>query len=87
MVTGFSGTQEDIVPLPETLPDKSDPVPGASPDAFSSWIDGFGFMTMERTGPTQWKAEIRDRSGAVVDTCTIDGRISKCSVGQVHVHS
>jgi len=85
-VTGFSGTLEDIVPLPETLPDKSDPVPGAAPDAFSSWIDGFGFMTMERAGSDKWTAEIRDRNGAVVDTCTIDGRVSKCTVPQVHVH-
>ncbi len=85
-VTGFSGTQEDIVPLPETLPDNSDPVPGASPDAFSSWIDGFGFMTMERHGPDTWTAEIRDREGTVVDTCTIEGRLSHCSVPQVHVH-
>jgi len=85
-VTGFSGTQEDIVPLPETLPDKSDPFPGASPDAFSSWVDGFGFMTMERTGPDTWTADIRDRNGTVVDNCTIAGRVSKCTVPQVHVH-
>jgi hypothetical protein len=85
-VTGFSGTQEDIVPLPETLPDASDPVPGASPDAFSSWIDGFGFMTMERSGPDKWTADIRDRNGTVVDSCTIEGRVSKCTVPQVHVH-
>jgi hypothetical protein len=84
IVTGFSGTQEDIVPLPEVLPDKSDPVPGASPDAFSSWIDGFGFMTMERTGAASWKAEIHDRAGKVVNHCTIKGRISKCAVAQVH---
>ncbi len=84
IVTGFSGTQEDIVPLPEVLSDKADPVPGASPDAFSSWIDGFGFMTMERTGAADWKADVHDRAGKVVDRCTIRGRISKCTVPQVH---
>jgi hypothetical protein len=66
------------------LPDKSDPVPGASPDAFSSWIDGFGFMTLERSGEAGWKAEIHDRTGKVVDRCGIRGRISKCTVAQVH---
>jgi hypothetical protein len=87
IVTGFSGTQEDIVPLPEVLPDKSDPVPGATPDAFSSWIDGFGFMTMERTGAASWKAEIRDRDGKVVDRCAIKRRLSKCTVAQVHARA
>jgi len=83
IVAGFSGTQEDIVPLPQVLPDKADPIPGATPDAFSSWIDGFGFMTMERTGEAGWKTEIHDRAGKVVNRCTIKGRISKCTVAQV----
>ena len=82
-VTGFSGTQEDIVPLPETLPDKSDPVPGASPDAFSSWIDGFGFMTMERTGPDTWHVVVHDRDGKARNTCTVQGRHSTCAVPRV----
>jgi hypothetical protein len=84
IVAGFSGTLEDIVPLPETLPANSGLVPGATPDMFSSWVDGFGFMTMERTGSAVWKAEIHDRTGKVVNRCTIDGRISKCEVRQVH---
>jgi hypothetical protein len=84
IVTGFSGTQEDIVPLPETLPPGLEPEPGVKPTAFSSWVDGFGFMTLERTGPAAWKAEIHDTAGKVVNRCTITGRISKCSVRQVH---
>ncbi len=84
-VTGFSGTQEDIVPLPESLSDGDDPAPGATPDAFSSWVDGFGFMTLERTGPADWKAEIHDKTGKVVNHCTIRGRESHCDIKQVHV--
>jgi hypothetical protein len=84
-VTGFSGTQEDIVPLPESLSDGDDPAPGATPDAFSSWVDGFGFMTLERTGPADWTAEIHDKTGKVVNHCTIRGRESHCDIKQVHV--
>jgi hypothetical protein len=83
-VTGFSGTQEDIVPLPESLSDGDDPAPGATPDAFSSWVDGFGFMTLERTGPADWKAEIHDKTGKVVNRCAIKGRESHCDIKQVH---
>jgi hypothetical protein len=84
-VTGFSGTQEDIVPLPESLSEGDDPAPGATPDAFSSWVDGFGFMTLERTGKADWKAEIHDKMGKVVNRCTIKGRLSHCDIKQVHV--
>ncbi len=83
-VTGFSGTQEDIVPLPETLSDGSDPAPGATPDAFSSWVDGFGYMTLERAGPADWTAEIHDKAGTVVNRCAIHGRESHCDIKQVH---
>ncbi len=84
-VAGFSGTQEDTVPLPETLPQGLVPVPGATPDAFSSWIDGFGFMTLQRIGAANWDAEVHDKTGKVVDRCTIRGRISKCKIRQVHI--
>jgi hypothetical protein len=30
------------------------PAPGAVVEHFSSWVDGFGFMTMERRGADQW---------------------------------
>jgi hypothetical protein len=83
-VAGFSGTQEDIVPLPETLPSDLEPEPGVKPDAFSSWVDGFGFMTLERTGPSSWTARIHDLTGKVVNRCAIKGRISKCDLRQVH---
>jgi hypothetical protein len=84
IVAGFSGTQEDTVPLPEILPADFKTAGGAVPDAFSSWVDGFGFMTMERTGPADWKVEIHDTAGGVVNRCTIKGRISKCDIAQVH---
>ncbi|MDB5396514.1 MAG: metallophosphoesterase [Rhodospirillales bacterium] len=84
IVAGFSGTQEDIVPLPESLPADMEPAPGAKADAFSSWVDGFGYMTLERMGPAAWKAEIHDTAGKIVNRCTIKGRISKCAVRQVH---
>jgi hypothetical protein len=84
IVTGFSGTQEDIVPLPEQLPADQEIEPGIKAAGFSSWVDGFGFMTLERTGPAAWKAEIHDGMGKVVNRCTIAGRISKCSIKQVH---
>ncbi len=83
-VTGFSGTLEDIVPLPETLPADAEPAPGAVATEFSSWVDGFGFMTLERTGDDAWKAEIHDRNGKVVGRCAIKGRISKCGFKQAH---
>lgn len=84
IVAGFSGTQEDTVPLPETLPPGLEPEPGVKPNAFSSWVDGFGFMTLERLGPAAWKAEIHDTAGKVVNRCRIKDRISKCTVRQVH---
>jgi hypothetical protein len=77
-VAGFSGTQEDIVPLPATPPAGLEPVPGAVIDHFSSWIDGFGFMTLVRTGADRWRAEVRDGDGHVVNTCHIAGRRSAC---------
>jgi hypothetical protein len=89
IVAGFSGTQEDTVLLPETAPAdfkvNGGKVNGSTaPDALSSWVDGFGFMTMERTGPADWKVEVHDLVGAVVNRCTISGRISKCDIAQVH---
>jgi hypothetical protein len=84
IVAGFSGTQEDTVLLPETLPADFKNSANATPDAFSSWVDGFGFMTMERTGTADWKVEIHDLAGVIVNRCTIAGRISKCDIAQVH---
>lgn len=42
---GFSGTQEDAVPLPTALPPGIAPMPGVPVRAFQAWTHGFGFMT------------------------------------------
>ncbi|MGZ3275143.1 MAG: metallophosphoesterase [Caulobacteraceae bacterium] len=82
-VAGFSGTQEDIVPLPKTLPDSVYVAPGAAVERFSSWVDGFGFMTMVRSGPESWDIEIHDVNGKVLNHCKAEGRKSSCDLPQV----
>ena len=82
LVTGFSGTQEDVNPMPATVPTKQ-PAPGAVVDAFSAWVKGFGFATMEREGHDRWRILIHDASGRVVNTCTLQGRQSRCASIQV----
>jgi hypothetical protein len=82
-VAGFAGTAEDIVPLPKTPPAGQSPAPGAVLEAMSSWIAGFGFMTMERTGPDTWHVVVHDRDGKSRNTCTVRGRHSVCDVPQV----
>jgi hypothetical protein len=59
------------------------PAPGALVDSFSSWVDGFGFMTMERRGADQWHVRVHDLQGRVRNSCRIDGRRSSCAVAQV----
>ena len=81
-ITGFSGTQEDSVPLPVALP-PSATTAGVRPDTFSSWSDGFGYMTLERRGRGRWAATVWDVHGAVVNRCRIDGRRSSCAHAQV----
>ena len=83
-ISGFSGTAEDIVPLPATLPEGALPAPGAVVGNISSWVDGFGYMTMERAGAEQWDVKVWDTSGAVRNTCTITGSKSVCAKLQVH---
>jgi hypothetical protein len=83
LISGFSGTAEDIVPLPERLPAGATPAPGAVVDSFSSWVDGFGFMTMERRGAEQWEVLVHDLQGKVRNRCRIDGRSSRCEAAQV----
>ena len=83
-ISGFSGTAEDIVPLPEQLPEGAEPAPGAIVEAISSWVDGFGYMTMERTGTTAWDVKVWDVHGVVRNTCTVSGSKSKCAKVQVH---
>ncbi|MGZ5198896.1 MAG: metallophosphoesterase [Telluria sp.] len=82
-VSGFSGTAEDIVPLPASVPPGETPAPGAVVAHMSSWIDGFGFMTMERTGLRDWLVVIRDRDGRERNRCEVHGRDSRCTVRQV----
>ncbi|WP_210009253.1 metallophosphoesterase family protein [Aquirhabdus parva] len=84
-IAGFSGTEEDVVPLPETLPVGATPAVGAVVDHFSSWVSGFGFMTMERTSTdnNQWLVKVWDRHGKQVNTCHIDGKNSVCDVARV----
>jgi len=82
-IAGFAGTQEDIVPLPAAPPPGATPAPGAVVQAMSSWIDGFGFMTMERAGADRWHVQVRDVTGAVVNTCEITGSKAACAKARV----
>jgi hypothetical protein len=82
-VSGFAGTAEDIVPLPATVAPGTSPAPGAVVEAMSSWIDGFGFMTMERRGADRWEVVIHDRDGLERNRCTVEGRHSRCAMSQV----
>jgi hypothetical protein len=82
-VAGFSGTSEDTVPLPTTLPPGLMPAPGAIVDHFSSWVNGFGYMTMERAGANQWNVKVWNTSGQQVNACRIDGKNSVCENAQV----
>jgi hypothetical protein len=84
LIAGFSGTREDIVPLPAKPPPGAiAPAPGAVVEAMSSWIAGFGFMTMERAGPGRWHVQVRDVAGAVVNSCEIVGSRVHCAQAQV----
>jgi hypothetical protein len=82
-VTGFSGTQEDVVPIPATLPPDARVAPGAIVESFSAWVDGFGFMTLQRTGADTWDVEVHDQNGDVVNRCKVTGRHSKCEIARV----
>ncbi len=78
-VAGFSGTLEEEVPLPETLPAGASPAPGAIVEHFSSWNAGFGFMTMERCGAAHWDVKVWDLHGKLQRTCQLEGRKSSCA--------
>jgi hypothetical protein len=82
-VSGFSGTAEDIVPLPASVAPGVAPAAGAVVEHMSSWIDGFGFMTMERLGPDRWQVKVWDRDGRERNSCQVEGRRSVCAVAQV----
>lgn len=80
-ISGMAGTQEDTVPLPKTLPADVRPAPGTPIARFDAIVDKFGFMTLERTGPRQWRAEVHGLDGRIERRCTIDGRRSACQPG------
>jgi hypothetical protein len=82
-IAGFSGTQEDVVPMPRVLPANAAPAPGTKVAAFSSWTRGFGFMTMERRGVDRWDVKVWNLAGQVVNRCRIEGRRSRCDKAQV----
>ncbi|KXS33351.1 MAG: Uncharacterized protein AWT59_0513 [Candidatus Gallionella acididurans] len=82
-VAGFSGTMEDLVPLPARLPPAATPAPGAVVEQHDSWVGGFGFMTMQRKGPGQWQVKVWDSAGRQINTCSIYGRRSSCAEAQV----
>ena len=82
-VSGFSGTTEDTVPMPQPLPEGASPAAGAVVEHFSSWVDGFGYMTMERTGAEQWAVNVWDTHGKVRNTCTLTGSKSTCARSQI----
>ena len=86
-ITGFSGTLEDVVPIPARLPPDAAPAPGVDVAGFASWIDGFGYMTMKRTGPVTWRVRVRAVDGHVVNRCTITGRHSHCEKARITVRS
>ncbi len=83
-IAGFSGTMEDTIPLPTELPKDATPAPGAVVEHVSSWINGFGFMTMERTGDQSWEVNVWDVAGNKVNTCSIEGKKSVCKVSRVN---
>jgi hypothetical protein len=82
-IAGFSGTEEDVVPMPAELPPDVAPAPGARIAHFSSWVDGFGYMTLERRGARSWKVTVWNTRGEPVNRCTIVGRRSQCATPQV----
>ena len=77
-IAGFSGTQEDIKPLPKVLPPGLSPAPGTPVVQFNSIIDSFGFMTLERRGRRIWDATVYAVDGKALQHCKIDGRRSRC---------
>lgn len=90
-VSGFSGTAEDTEPLPAMPPPGVTPAPGAIVEHMSTWIGGFGFMTMERTGAGSkedaWLVKVWDRDGRERNSCTVKGSKSRCALAQVHAPS
>lgn len=81
-VAGFSGTQEDIVPLPDTVPAGYSPAPDAPVNRFSAIVDSFGYMTLERSGRTSWNATVYKVDGTILKRCRIRRRTSECDAAK-----
>tara|TARA_R110000868_G_scaffold224721_11_gene476887 strand:+ start:531 stop:1748 length:1218 start_codon:yes stop_codon:yes gene_type:complete len=79
LISGMSGTQEDVVPIPPADALASHPARGVSIKCFDSWTDGFGFMTMDRTGSRSWRVEVHALDGTIVRRCRVHGRRSTCA--------
>lgn len=77
-VAGFSGTQEDVKPLPKRAASRISPAPGASVQDFNAVVGTFGFMTLARRGATTWKVRVYSAEGALLKQCRISGRRSIC---------
>jgi len=77
-VAGFSGTQEDIVPIPKVLPATFSPVPDAPIRRFDAITDVFGYMTLERNGSTRWAADVYAVDGKHLRHCMLAKRRSYC---------
>ena len=82
-ITGFSGTLEDVVPLPAVLPPDAAPAPGVKVAAMASWIDGFGYMVLDRVSAERWRATVHSADGRVVDRCRIAGTHSRCNLARI----
>ncbi len=64
-------------PFPVPFPPNQQPAPGA---VIAELVSGsrFGFMTMDRAG-SGWLIGVRDARGALMSTCTLDGRQAACT--------
>ncbi|EGF32913.1 hypothetical protein IMCC9480_1629 [Oxalobacteraceae bacterium IMCC9480] len=82
-IAGFSGTMEDLVPLPDVLPSGATPAPGAIVASVSAWTGGFGYMTMERSGARQWQVRVWDTAGREVNRCQVEGSKSACEKARI----
>lgn len=82
-VVGFSGTKEDKVPLPATMPAGVEAGPGAIADRFSSWVDGFGYMTMQWVRDGVWDVKVWSVEGRRMNRCRATGRTSVCNRARV----
>jgi hypothetical protein len=82
-VAGFSGTQEEEVPVPPVLPAGYQVAPGAVVADYSSFTVGFGYMTMYRNGPDKWDIEVHDVDGKVINLCKVNGSKSVCDIQRV----